>query len=386
MFYFCSIMPNQDLFSEFPPVSKAEWLNKITKDLKDKSLADLDWIIDAGLRVSPLVHAADFPNPQQPIEKPLNSWEICETIQVSDPVAANAQALEALNGGAEGLTFVLAAAPDWAVFEQILTGIHLDFIGLHFSGKGANENPAAIFGYLLRLAKSRNLDTRSLHGSIEYDPVQAGGIIDWRYLVDLIEFAGESFPRFKVISLGFSNQENPATALAETLQKANKYFSKLSERGVSVEHAASFLQFSMPVGKSYFLEIAKIRAFKLLWLNLLKSWNAAPVYPSIAAQCQASTYTDDLYTNMIRATTLAMSAVLGGADRLTVLPYDASREDKASYPPAFGRRIARNVQHLMKMESGLGLVNDSAAGSYYIEKLTVLLAEKAWEALGRAQA
>jgi len=380
--YFCDIMPNKDLFSEFPSITKADWIKKITKDLKDKPLGDLDWNISDDLRISPLVHAEDFEAPQQPISLPDSGWEICEAILVSAPVKANAQALEALIGGTEGLTFVFETAPDWAAFEQTLAGVHLDFIGLHFAGQGVRENPAGIFGHLLRLAKIRNIDTRSLHGSTEYDPVQTGGIIDWRYLVDLLELAQTSFPHVKVISLDFSKDENPAVALAETLKKANEYFSKLSARGFSVEHAASFIQFSMPIGKSYFLEIAKIRAFKLLWVNVLKSWNAAPVYPSIAAHCQATTYTDDLYTNMIRATTIAMSAVLGGADRLTVLPYDSNREDMATYPPAFGRRIARNVQHLMKMESGLDLVNDPAAGSYYIEKLTILLAEKAWEALG----
>ena len=75
---------------------------------------------------------------------------------------------------------------------------------------------------------------------------------------------------------------------------------------------------------------------------------------------------------------MAMSAVQGGVDRLTVLPYDAGREDKAEYPQAFGRRIARNVQQLLKLESGFDQVPDPAAGSYYIENLTRLFAEKAW--------
>lgn len=375
-------MPDKNLFSEFPSITKADWLKKITKDLKDKSLDDLDWCITDNLRLSPLVHAADYPTPPPPMAQPSTGWEICETILVTDSVTANAQALEALLGGAEGLTFVFEAAPNWAVFEQVLAGVHLDFIGLHFSGQGVWGNPAVIFGHLLRLAKLRNIETRSLRGSIAYDPLQAGSIIDWRYLVDLLALAQESFPLVKVISLNFSTNENPAIALAETIGKANRYFSKLSECGVSVEQVAAFLQFSVPIGKSYFLEIAKIRAFKLLWINVLKSWNAEPGYPTIAASCNAAVYADDLYTNMIRATTIAMSAVLGGAGRLTILPYDANREDNATYPPAFGRRIARNVQHLMKMESGLDLVNDPAAGSYYIEKLTNLLAEKAWEALG----
>ncbi len=122
-----------------------------------------------------------------------------------------------------------------------------------------------------------------------------------------------------------------------------------------------------------------MRAFKLLWLHILKVWNAPLTLPATAVHFNIDAYTDDLYTNMIRATTMAMSAVLGGADRLTVLPYDAGREASAQYPPAFGRRIARNVQHLLQLESGLGDIPDPAAGSYYIETLTRQLAEAAWK-------
>lgn len=140
----------------------------------------------------------------------------------------------------------------------------------------------------------------------------------------------------------------------------------------------------MTLGKSYFFEIAKIRAFKLLWLNVLKGWGAPLRHPVVETRFQAEAYTDELYTNMIRATTMAMSAVLGGADRLTVLPYDAGREHQASYSPAFSRHIARNVQHLLKMESFFSEIPDPAAGSYYIEQLTQQLAARAWTAFQKS--
>jgi methylmalonyl-CoA mutase len=372
-------MSNNELFSEFPAISKAEWLKQISKDLKDKPLSDLEWVIDDALRVSPFVHAEDFETVPSPLWEDANHWEICERIQIEDAVAANVETLEALNGGAEGIQFDFAHSPDWATWSQLLSGIHLDYIGLHFSGKGVTQNPSTIISHLLRLATAQNIDSKILRGSLAYDPVQAGGIVvDWRYLVDLLAFTQESLPLFKVITIDFSSHENPAIALAETLNVANEYLRKLTERGISLEQAVGALQFSVPVGKSYFLEIAKIRAFKLLWVNFLNSWNAPLSYPTVAAHFRTEAYTDDLYTNMIRATTMAMSAVLGGANRLTVLPYDAGRAAKATYPAAFGRRIARNVQHLMKLESALDEVADPAAGSYYIETLSKTLAEKAW--------
>jgi methylmalonyl-CoA mutase len=139
------------------------------------------------------------------------------------------------------------------------------------------------------------------------------------------------------------------------------------------------MQFSVSVGTNYFLEIARLRAFRLLWLHVLKAWNAPATYPTMEAAFHPEAYTDALYNNMVRATTMAMSAVLGGVQRLTVRPYDAGREHLATYPPAFGRRIARNVQHLLKMESGFETLRDPAAGSYYIEKLTRQLAGEAWK-------
>ncbi|HRI60409.1 MAG TPA: methylmalonyl-CoA mutase family protein [Saprospiraceae bacterium] len=398
-----------NFLAEFPPVSKEEWLQQIAKDLKDRPLEELDWQVENDLKVSPFAHADDFALPPVPLYGEPNNWEICEEVFATDAVAANRQALEALEGGAESLCFYLSTPPDAAFFEQLFDGIHLDFIGLHFAGPGMAQNPGTVLGHLERLSKQKNIQTQRLRGSLGYDPAASAGIVDWRYLVDLARYAGERFPGFKLVTVGLDPTPSPsptgrgdattsafhstehATAplpvgegLGVGLTRGNLYLQKLTERGLSVAEAAGTIQFSMAVGKSYFLEIAKIRAFKLLWLNVLKGWGAPLRLPVMTVQFQTEAYTDDLYTNMIRATTMAMSAVLGGADRLTVLPYDAGREEQASYSPAFGRHIARNVQHLLKMESFFSETPDPAAGSYYIEQLTQQLAKRAWAAFQQA--
>ncbi|MFN0213838.1 MAG: methylmalonyl-CoA mutase family protein [Saprospiraceae bacterium] len=373
----------QDLFSEFPPISKSDWLQQIAKDLKDKPLEDLNWHLSKDLVVTPFIHADDFTTPPAPISDQPNHWEICEDIQVADPGAANRQALDALEGGAEGLCFWLDRPLEASDFGQLLNGIHLDFIGLHFAGIAVSENPGMILAYLENLAKQRGLSSTQLRGSLAYDPVPVSKIVDWRYLAELLEYAREKFPQFKIIQVSIPELRSgedtaPERSSGVLLRNANTYLQKLSERGIPVKDIASVMQFSVQVGKSYFLEIARLRALKLLWFNVLKAWNAPLQDPAIAVHFQNSAYTDDLYTNMIRATTMAMAAVQGGATRLTVLPYDSGREAQASYPQTFSRRIARNVQHLLKMESALGEVVDPAAGSYYVEALTRQLAEQAW--------
>jgi methylmalonyl-CoA mutase len=396
---------NDDSLSEFPPVSKADWLRQVAKDLKGRPLEELDWQADGDIIVSPFAHADDFAGQPLPPAGAANNWEICEEVFVTDAVAANRQALEALRGGAEGLRFYFEKSPDAAIFDQLLEGIYPDFIGLHFAGPGVEQNPGAVLGHLERLAGERNIPTENLRGSLSNDPAAKTGIVDWLYLADLAHFAKEKFPQFKLVTIALSPTPNPSPdgrgdversvdrnavfatsplpvgeGLGVGLTHGNLYLQKLSERGLSAADVAGIMQFSIPVGKSYFLEIAKIRAFRSLWLNVLKGWNAPLDYPVTEARFQPEAYTDELYSNMIRATTMAMSAVLGGAGRLTVLPYDAGREGQATYPQAFSRRIARNVQHLLKMESAFSEIPDPATGSYYIEKLTQQLAERAWSA------
>jgi methylmalonyl-CoA mutase len=394
-------MKNDDLFSEFPPVSKADWLRQITKDLKDKSLADLDWQAPNGLRVSPLVHADDFETPPTPFSEQPNDWEICENIFVTDLQAANRQALDALEGGTESLQLDFATPPDFATLAQVLEGVYLDFVGLHFAGPGTAANPGAVLGALEALARQRGIECQTLRGSLAYDPVATSSIVDWRYLAELLAFAREKFPGFRVITInptpGPSPEGRGAAALhapprretplpsgegpgVGSLRHANTYLSKLSERGIAPSEVAAALQFSDSVGKSYFYEIARLRAFKLLWFNVLNAWGIPLQSPCVAVQFQPEAYTDELYTNMVRGTTMAMSAVMGGAARLSVLPYDAGRETQSERSAAFSRRIARNVQHLLKMESSLHEIADPAAGSYYIERLTHQLAEQAWAA------
>lgn len=367
-------MTNNSLFSAFPPISKAEWLEQVARDLKGRPLSDFDTQLSDNMVISPFVHRDDFHTSPAPLTTQPLTWEIREDVWVADISDANRQALDALEGGAEALCFWLERSLHFDDFAQLMAGIHLDFIGLHFAGTAILQDPGMVFRNLEALAQARGLATDALRGSLAYDPVPISSLVDWRYLTDLMHYTRGKFPHFQLIQVTATEE----AGLAGLLKNADLYLRKLQALGLPLAEISHHISFSLPIGKGYFYEIARLRALHLLWFHLQKAWDLPLSAPHISARCAPDDYSDDLYSNMIRATTIAMSAVQGGAAALSVRPYDAGRESMAQYPPAFGRRIARNVQHLLKMESSMDSVADPAAGSYYLETLTQKLAAQAW--------
>ncbi len=367
-----------DFFAEFSPVSKAQWLERIAKDLKGKPLDELYWQLNEDIRIDPFGHPDDQPNPPQPLTEAPANWVINEDVQEADPRAANRQALEALAFGAEGLCFSVSQLEH---LPALLEGIYLDYIELFFCGKAVETAPAAFLNAVAEAARRQGIALDRLRGALLYDP--ATTTADWRYLGELMRYAQTDFPGYRTLSVQSDMPyEEPAQAvqnLVHLLRRGNEYLRVGAERGIDPALTASQMLFRIQVGKSYYVEIARLRAFRLLWLNVLNAWQLPLAYPVLDVRFAPAAYTDELYTNMVRATTMAMSAVLGGANILTVRPYDAGREHQAQYPQTFSRRIARNVQHLLKLESGFAELADPAAGSYFLEKLTIQFAGTAWK-------
>ena len=166
--------------------------------------------------------------------------------------------------------------------------------------------------------------------------------------------------------------------------KSTTFLKRLGEEWIPAAVTNQHLQFSVAISTSYFVEIAKIRALKILWANVLNGFGLAEEpLPPIAAHLAAETQTDEQEYNMIKAATQAMSAAIGGASLLYLPPADLLTQGESS---PFTRRIARNVQHLLQMESYLDQVVDPAAGSYYIEHLTQRFCEQAWKKFQQIEA
>lgn len=375
-------MSNQDpLFQDFPNVTKKEWLEKVVKDLKGKPLESLHWRID-GIELTPFFHQDDLVDQNYGGQemRELNEWEIGEYIDATSAKQANQDALEGLMGGAEALIFRLDNPFQDIDLAQLFNKIELSFISTHFQGKDIDMDPLGFLERLYNFLKNTDQDSKNIRFSIDFDPIgkelnTSPG--DW---VDILTFVREKLPQAQVIHIDgrgeFKSADQTVSELTELLLKSERYLTQLSDEGIELAQAVKLLKISLNIGSNYFVDLAKIRAFKILWGNLLKAYSIeTPTEPFIEAHFAVSVQSEDSNTNLIKAATQAMSAALGGAQRVFVLPANKHTGETSS---PFYRRMARNVQHLMKMESYLNRVVDPAAGSYYVEELTRQLVKNSW--------
>ena len=366
--------------ARFPATTKSEWLQRVEKSLKGRTVADLDWQLEEGIRLSPFATAEDLPDQPAPLRsKP--GWEIGEYISAGPPAEMNARALEALAGGVNAPLFYLRHQTSVAEIAEILKDIHPEYISLNCAPIYPDKDPAELFRDLVFYLRRQGYDLSKISGSVDFDP-----LLDWSEppvppLIRLLRFVGQYMPNFRVLQVNgnifSSGFGDVSEELALIVAKGAEYLQMIREHGGDPELAAAHLQFSVTLSQQYFVSIAKLRALRILWANVLEGFGIdTTIRPIIAAHPGMETQDDDEHYNMIRATTIALSAVIGGADQLFLLPANLLTDQEST---AFTRRIARNVQHLLQLESQLGWVADPAAGSYYLEQLTGALGEAAWK-------
>ena len=391
------------LFSEFPPVSTTEWEEKIRKDLKgadyDKKLV---WRTGEGFQVKPYYRREDLKNlnildkfpGDYPFERGTklrsNEWLIRQDIYVSDIKKANKKALDVLMKGVTSLGFVFDEKfkPSKSNLEKVTKNIFADAVELNFICQKNHHN---VIAYIEELVKKYNRDLNNVFGSVNYDPIgdfilkgkfqscENDSFDIARVMIDIVW----DLPGFKVIVVNGQYFADSGASIVEQLafslaQGAN-YLTQLTERGLSINKVAPRLKFSFAAGGNYFMEIAKLRAARLLWAHIVKAYGTSSndvtkmYIHTMTSSWNKTLY--DAYVNLLRTSTEAMSSVLGGTDSLTINPFDSVFEETSE----FSERLARNQQLLLKEESYLDKVADPAAGSYYIENLTESIADEAWK-------
>lgn len=380
---------NQSLFYEFPEITKNDWIAQVSKDLKGKNFDDtLIWHTLENINVQPYYSIEDLKNlPFEQIQaaqknKSWGTWQNRPLIKYTNEKDTNGLIISYLQKGAEGVIIDLRKIQinhiNWL---QLLNNIKLSDTPIYFKtleGRDVLKNLAKFIHYQPKGGFQVDLVTESFSNK-----TSILNKATWENTKEIIEETAK-FPHFQgfmVESNVYHNVgANAVQELAFTLATGVEYLDKLTDLGLNLEQIVSKFEFSISVGTNYFIEIAKLRALRYLWAKIGESYNSELFIENCQINCQTSSfYNSSLspYTNMLRATTEAMSAVMGGCNSLTILPYN---EVFNSYENAeFGARIAQNVSIIMKEEAYLDKTSDPSAGSYYIENLTFQLANEAWK-------
>lgn len=404
----------EKLFSDFPPVSTQEWMDKIMVDLKGADFEKkLVWKTNEGFKVKPFYRQEDLEGlktteglpGQYPyirgIKKDDNTWFIRQDIVVEDAVEANAKALDILNKGVDSLGFQIKAKElSTEYLDTLLKDICCECIELNFST--CQRHTLQLAQLLVAYFQKKGYAPEKLRGSLNFDPISkmmqkgkdvSAVIATGKELVETL--AG--YPHFRCIAVNSVQLNNAGAYIYQELGYAlawgNEYLNQLVEAGVPAALAAKKIKFNFGITSNYFMEIAKFRAARMLWADIVKQYQ--PKCPrtdckntgadgtcycacKMVAHAETSNFNltlFDAHVNLLRTQTEAMSAAIAGVNSITVSPFDKTYET----PNDFSERIARNQQLLLKEESHLNRIVDPAAGSYYIENLTVSIAKEAWK-------
>lgn len=397
----------EKLFAEFPPVSTEQWEEVIIKDLKGADYEKkLVWKTQEGFSVRPYYRAENLEGlkhmgtaagsfPFVRGTKTNNDWLIRQDYCACEGnyAEANAQALDGLKKGITSVGFCIDGkkAVSEAEMQTLLNGIDLAKVEVNFTGCCCAT--AEIVKSFLSVAKG--VAAEDLRASFDFDPLrvlnQTGAFCSDKSMDQLKEVVEvvKDYPRIRVIGVeAYSFNDAGASSVQELafgLAMGSEYMNKLVEAGICPNEAAKRIKFTFAVGSTYFMEIAKFRAARLLWANIVKAYGAdcecsqKMKVHAVTSEWNQTVY--DSYVNMLRGTTEAMSATIAGVDSLEVLPFDYTY----SKPNEFGNRIARNVQMLLKEECHFDKVIDPAAGSYFIENLTESIIDTAWALFGKVE-
>jgi methylmalonyl-CoA mutase len=366
---------NKPLFSEFPPVSTEQWMERVTADLKgadfDKKLV---WKNLSGINIQPCY------NSESKITQLKNTGENSQglvnyrKVSVCCGVTGNDLAKKAIEEGINGIIFQLI---DTVPVAELLKGIDLNQITVSFD---IYNNATAFTKDLVAFAKGKDLKGYINTGIIS-NYVTTGSFDDSQ-----IEIAAElvtstaDFPNFNALTISgteyLDSGANQVQEIAYTLNSLVFLTEKLKSKGVAVQDIFNNLNFLLAIGLEYFVEIGKFRAFNNLLAEVAAKYGVSEFSNTITAKTSIwSKSITDAETNLLRCTTEAMSAILGNVDGVLIDPYD--KEFKSASD--FSSRIAGNITTILREESYFGKVSNPVDGSYYIEEVSSKIAEKALE-------
>ncbi len=391
---------NEKLFSEFQAPTTQEWMDKIQVDLKGADFQKrMVWRTNEGFDVMPFYRREDLADLKAvnslPGEFPFvrgnkkdnNIWYVRQEINVDCPKAANEKALDILNKGVDSIGFKIAGKDVSKDFiATLLNGILPQYVELNFNT--CQRHCVELAEILVDYFKENGYPLAELKGSINFDPIsrilcngsdKSALIAEGKALIEALA----ELPGYKCVNVNSVALNNAGAYIYQELGYAlawgAEYMNALTEAGVDATEAGKRMKFNMGVSDNYFMEIAKFRAARMLWAQIVKQYE-----PKCDCACQmhvcafTSEYNQtifDSYVNLLRSQTEAMSAAIANVDSIVVTPFDKPYE----VPTDFAERIARNQQLLLKEEAHFDKLVDVAGGSYTVEHLTDAIAKEGWK-------
>jgi len=413
------------LSDDFKPPTYDEWKDKVVSDLKGAPFEKLLTNTIEGILLEPIYIKNNQENLSVRDQFPgfdnnirgskasgylKNSWLISQNISYGDPADFNSALKNDLEKGQTSINFSVDKAAELGLdadyaktddvgkngvsisglnsFSRALSGIDIQeyplFIQCGFSS-------APILSILNAYCKQEKIDISNIGGAVEADPISY--LASEGKLPVTLDFAFEKMsialswtlknaPNLKTInvsSLLFSNSgANAVQELSNILSSANEYIKRMLKFGFTIDEIAKSIKITICIGSSFFTELSKLRALKILWKNLIKAYDSKKESKRLHIHAVTSAFNKTLFdphTNILRVTTEAFSAIMGGIDSMHTSPFD----ETISIPNDFSRRIARNTQIILNEESHFSTPIDPAGGSYYVETLTNDLAHAAWK-------
>ncbi|MCH5226751.1 MAG: methylmalonyl-CoA mutase small subunit [Muribaculaceae bacterium] len=387
----------EKLFDMFSPTSTHDWIEKITVDLKGADFEKkLVWRTNEGFNVKPFYRREDLKDiphmgtlpgqfPYVRGTKEDNNWLVRQHIQGESAEQLNKEALLAIERGVDSIGIKLPNDVTPEYFETLFKDIDLKKIEVNLSAcMGHTVEMAKV---LVDYLKSKNLE-KDFKGSINFNPFK-------RLLKHGLEFPRDlkaeslmlyntvkDVDQLKCFAVDSVMLNNAGAYIGQELGYAlawgAEWMTLLTDAGLSACEAASRIKFNMGISSNYFMEIAKFRAARMLWAEVVKAYGAEDECCKMHVHAVTSEFNMTIYdahVNLLRSMTETMSAALAGVDSIETLPFDLPYKN----PDEFSERIAKNQQLLLRDESHLNKVVDPAGGSYYVEVLTKSIAEVAWK-------
>lgn len=362
---------NNGLFNEFNPVSSKQWKQKIQFELKGEDYNEtLIWKSNEDISVKPFYHSEDFKELPEVSKTTATQFNICQSIFVADVQKSNKKAINAIKNGAESIQFIIPS--ESISINDLLENINLDSIPIYFEFQFLSES------FIKQLATIKKNAAIYIQTDIIGNLARNGNWFknlnsDFEILKNVFEHT--SLRLTSIVSVDTSLYQNAGAnmvqQLAYSLAHANEYLNYFES--TSQLKQPFNITFKVAVGSNYFFEIAKLRALRILWNTLALEYKINLECHITAFPTKRNKTIYDYNTNLLRTTTECMSAILGGANAISNLPYDAIYHKTNG----FSSRIARNQLLVLKHESHFNKVNNPSDGAYYIESLTNQLAEKA---------